>query len=596
MVGIVGRRRSPLSVLGRPFHYSGVRLGTRLFAIMSLIVAATVVAVIWLASGILRRHFEQEIASGLQREAQLVARLVPPDSTHWEAAARQLGALTGHRVTLIAPDGRVRGDADFDQQSLAGLENHLQRPEVQAALRSGSGRAQRLSASTNARQMYVAVHGGPPGIAVVRLSATLDSVDGEVLSVQRAVGLAGLAALLVAAVIAWIASGALARPLVRLGGAARAIAAQRPPDFPHSSIPEVAEHILSLRTMHGDLEQRFAELRREREETAMLIEAMADGVLAADRTGRVTAMNSAARLLLGYGRTATLPPLEQLFHEKRSRELVHGIVAGGQVAQQELQVGPRALLASGRPLPDGGSLLVLRDITELRRLEQVRRDFVANVSHELKTPLTSIAGYAETLVHESQPGQPRQFAETILQNAKRMQHLVDDLLDLSRIESGGWRPAPEQVELDRAVREAWEAVAEAAERRGVALRRPAADAPRMVWADRGAVQQILTNLFDNAVRYTPAGGRIGVDAGATADELVLSVSDTGAGIPPEHLPRIFERFYRVDPARSRDAGGTGLGLAIVKHLMESHGGRVEAESTPGTGTTVRLHFPLPSSG
>lgn len=560
---------------------------------MSLIVAATVVAVIWLASSILRRHFEAEIAAGLEREARLAADLVPPDSSRWEATAQRLGALTGHRVTLIAADGRVRGDADFDQNSLAGLENHLQRPEVQAALRDGSGRAERLSVSTNARQIYVAVRGGPPGLVVVRLSATLDSVNAEIASVQRAVGLAGLGALLVAAAIAWIASGALARPLVRLGGAARAIAAQRPPDFPHSSIPEVAEHIMSLRTMHGELEQRFADLRREREDTAMLIEAMADGVLATDRTGRVTAMNSAARRLLGYGRTATLPPLEQLFHEKRSRELVHGIVAGGEVAQQELQIGPRTLLASGRRLPDGGSLLVLRDITEIRRLEQVRSDFVANVSHELKTPLTSIAGYAETLVHEIGPGQAHQFADTILQNARRMQHLVDDLLDLSRIESGGWRPAPERLDLIRAVHHAWDTIADAAERRGVALEPPKAAGHETIWADRGAVQQILTNLFDNALRYTPPGGRISVRAAGTADETVVSVSDTGAGIAPEHLPRIFERFYRVDPARSREAGGTGLGLAIVKHLMESHGGRVEAESTPGAGTTIRLHFPSP---
>ena len=439
---------------------------------MSLIVAATVVAVIWLAGGIVRRHFEAEIAAGLEREARLAAQLIPPDSSRWEAAAQRLGALTGHRVTLVATDGRVRGDAAFDRNSLAGLENHLHRPEVQAALRSGSGRAERLSVSTNARQMYVAVRGGPPGLAVVRLSATLDSVDAEVLSVQRAVGLAGLGALLVAALIAWLASGALARPLVRLSAAARAIAAERPPAFPHSSIPEVADQITALRTMHGELERRFAELRRERRETAMLIEAMADGVLAADRAGHVTAMNSAARQLLGYGPSATLPPLEQLFHEKRSRELVHEIATGGEVAQRQLQVGPRTLLASGRPLPDGGSLLVLRDITELRRLEQVRRDFVANVSHELKTPLTSIAGYAETLVHEIEPGQPRQFAETILQNARRMHRLVDDLLDLSRIESGGWRPAPERLELARAVREAWEAVGDSARHRGVTLAAP----------------------------------------------------------------------------------------------------------------------------
>jgi two-component system phosphate regulon sensor histidine kinase PhoR len=570
-----------------------MRLGTRLFAIMSLIVAGAVLALIWLAGGILRRHFEAEVAAGLEREARLVSQLVPPDSGRWPETAKRLGALTGHRVTLIAPDGRVRGDAEFDIGSLGELENHLHRPEVEAALRAGTGKAQRLSASTNARQLYVAVRGGPPGLGVVRISATLDSVDEEVLAVQRAVALAGLAALLVAALIAWLASTALARPLVRLGAAARDIAAQRQPDFPHSRIPEVAEHIRSLRVMHGDLERRFAELRQEREETTMLIEAMADGVLAADRNGRVTAMNSAARRLLSYGRTATLPPLEQLFHEKRSRDLVHEIVAGGEVVQRELQIGPRALLASGRRLPDGGSLLVLRDITELRRLEQVRRDFVGNVSHELKTPLTSIAGYAETLVHETPSGQAQQFAETILQNAKRMQHLVDDLLDLSRIESGGWRPSQRRVELVVAVRDAWETIAEAAERRGVSLEILPQIEQQSIWVDREGLHQVLVNLFDNAVRHTPRGGRVEVSATTTPDETVVAVSDTGVGIAPEHLPRIFERFYRVDPARSREAGGTGLGLAIVKHLMESHGGKVEADSTPGRGTTMRLHFPAP---
>lgn len=568
-----------------------MRLATRLFAIISSIVAVTAVAIIALADRILRGHFEAEIAASLEREARLVTIQLPDDSTQWPDAAWRLGALTGHRVTLIAPDGRVRGDAEFDRPALGQLENHLHRPEVQGALREGTGQARRLSASTNEREMYVAVRGGPPGLAVVRVSATLASVDAQVRSVQRAVAWAGAGALIAAALLAGLASGALARPLRRLGGAARDIAAGRVPEFPDSRIPEVAAYVSALRTMHAELEQRFAELKREREESSMLIEAMADGVLATDAAGHVTAMNLAARRLLGYGRSAQLPPLEQLFHEKRARDLVAEILSGRDVDQRELEVGSRTLLATGRRLPDGGSLLVLRDVSELRRLEAVRRDFVANVSHELKTPLTSIAGYAETLAHESAPGQPRQFAEIIVQNAHRMQHLVDDLLDLSRIESGGWRPNPEDIELGPAIQDAWAPVAEAARRGGVVLSVPADTASTRLWVDGEALRQVLTNLFDNAVRHTPAGGQLTVAVQSRAERITIVVSDTGAGIPAEHLPRIFERFYRVDPARSRDQGGTGLGLAIVKHLVEAHGGDVTAESTLGRGTTIRLSFP-----
>jgi signal transduction histidine kinase len=435
------------------------------------------------------------------------------------------------------------------------------------------------------------VRGGPLGLAVVRVSATLASVDAQVRAAQRAVALAGAGALLAAALIAALLSRALASPLLRLNDAARAIATGRAPDFPSSRIPEVAQHISALRAMHAELERRFGDLKAEREETAMLIEAMADGVLAMDADGRVTAINSAARRLLGYGPASTPPPLQQLFHEKRARNLVEEILAGRDVDQGEVEVGSRTLLTTGRRLPDGGSLLVFRDVSELRRLEAVRRDFVANVSHELKTPLTSIAGYAETLADESAPGQPRQFAETIVRNARRMHRLVDDLLDLSRIESGRWQPQAQTLELDPAIRDAWEPVAEFALRKEVSLVVSRETAGARVSADPEALRQVLTNLFDNAVRYTPSGGRITVTAEPGRERSTISVADTGSGIASEHLPRIFERFYRVDPARSRDQGGTGLGLAIVKHLVEAHGGRVTAESALGRGTTIRLSFP-----
>jgi two-component system phosphate regulon sensor histidine kinase PhoR len=281
-----------------------MRLATRLFAVISLILAATVVAVLALADRILRGHFEAEIAASLEREARLVSIQLPGDSAQWPDAARRLGALVDHRITLIAPDGSVRGDAEFDRAALGRLENHLHRPEVQAALARGTGHDRRLSASTHDREIYVAVRGGPPGLAVVRVSATLASVDARVRAVQRAVAWAGIGALVAAALIAGLASGALARPLRRLGLAARNIAAGRVPEFPDSRIPEVAAHVSALRTMHAELERRFAELTREREESAMLIEAMADGVLATEAAGHVTAMNVAARRLLGYGPSA----------------------------------------------------------------------------------------------------------------------------------------------------------------------------------------------------------------------------------------------------------------------------------------------------
>jgi signal transduction histidine kinase len=240
----------------------------------------------------------------------------------------------------------------------------------------------------------------------------------------------------------------------------------------------------------------------------------------------------------------------------------------------------------------------VHDITALKRLEAMRRDFVANVSHELKTPLTVLRGYAETLQKDDLPPDVRgQFVATMVANASRMQQLVDDLLDLSRIESGSWQPRPGRVELEPAVREAWRSLLDAARGNagsltfGVSLEPDAAEA----WADPEALREILGNILDNAARYTPAGGSVQVRSSREDGGMRIEIVDTGPGIPGEHLPRIFERFYRVDPARSRELGGTGLGLSIVKHLVEAHGGRVEALSTLGNGTTIRIHLPGPPS-
>ena len=570
-----------------------MRLATRLFASISLLVAAAVGGSIVATDVKLRRYLERETAAELEREARLLAVLTPVDSTRWPEFARLAGERLGRRLTLIDPSGRVRGDTEFDRAALARLENHAGRPEVQAALAVGTGRDTRLSASTNARQLYVAVRGGPPGLSVVRLSASLDAVDVQIHAVQRAVAGAGLAMLLAAGLVAWLVARALARPLVAIAGAARDIAAGRPVAFPAVRIPELARHVDALREMHQELERRFDALRGEREESRTLLDALTDGVVAADAGGTIVSCNAAGRRLLGYDATEPLPPLPQLFHDRPHRALVRDLLDGRAVEHRELDLGGRTVLVSGRPLAAGGTVLVLSDVSDIRRLEAMRRDFVANVSHELKTPLTAIVGYAETLAHEAPAGsQIGSFVQTIVQNAQRMQRLVDDLLDLSRIESGGWRPQPRVVELEAAARDAWASFADRAAGAGVRFEAAVAHDAHAALVDPDSLRQMFTNLFDNALRHTPAGGRIRVAAELGKDGIVLSVADTGSGIPAEHLPRIFERFYRVDPGRAREQGGTGLGLAIVKHLVEAHGGRVEAESALGRGTTIRMHFPV----
>ncbi len=570
-----------------------MRLATRLFLSTSLLVAATVVGLTIAVDRILRDRLEAQTADALEREARLVAQLVPTDPGVWPTIAIQLGTMIGHRVTLIDSAGIVRGDTEFPADALPQLENHAHRPEVMAAVATGIGRSTRYSVSTDLNRMYVAIRGGPPGISVVRVSATLTAVDAQIDAVQRAIWLAGVVAVAFAAILAWVGSGYYARQLLGLTSAAQAIAEERLPLFPDSRIPEIAQHARALRAMNTELDARFAALRREREETAALVEAMTDGVIATDVRGAIRTCNAAARRLLRLDPAAPLPPLAGLFHDTAARALVDDVLAGHEVEQRELRIGEHAVVVTARPLPDRGSLLVLRDMSELRRLETVRRDFVANVSHELKTPLTAIAGYAETLVSEVAPDGPTaQFAATILAHARRMQRLVEDLLDLSRIESGGWRPHPVSLDVAPAVREAWSPFAERARAANVEFGVTVGVGAGSVTADPDALRQVFTNLFDNSLRHMPPprGGRVAVTAGLT-DGVEIAIEDTGTGIPTEHLPRIFERFYRVDPSRSREQGGTGLGLAIVKHLVEAHGGRVVAESVLSRGTTIRLTFP-----
>jgi len=555
------------------------------------ILILVVLVLVWSAERSLRRDLVGDIRSGLENEARLIREALPPDSLGWDDAVHRLALQNGHRITLVDRTGRVRADSDFPAGPLPALENHASRPEVREALEGRSGVATRRSETVGRLLMYVAVPGGP---GAVRVAADLTQVDEIIQRAQGAVAGAALIALLVGTVLALIAGRSIARPLTDIATAARAIAAGAPPRFPRSGVPDVDALVQSLRQMHRQLGDRFDELRREQAESGALVESMIEGVVAADGRGHIVTANPAARRLLGYGATEALPDLPELFRLKAAREVVDAVLRGEPVEDRQLEMDDRVFLVNARPLPAGGAVLVLHDLTEMRRLEAVRRDFVANVSHELKTPLTSISGYAETLLGDSADAETtHRFLRTILSNARRMQRLVDDLLDLSRIEAGRWHPTLSEVDVAAVARECWAALAGRADSHHIELTLDVAPDAPTVEADLDAVRQILTNLMDNSLRYTPEGGHVICRTRRVRGGVAVSIRDNGSGITREHLPRIFERFYRADLSRSREEGGTGLGLAIVKHLVEAHGGRVTAESERGSGTTVTCLFPDP---
>ena len=562
-------------------------LAQRLLLGSLALLLAFIVVVVALSGARMSGPLERLVLDRLEREALLIA-LDWSAADDADALADTAGAVLGMRVTLISPDGRVLGDSEEPRDQLNALENHAGRAEVRAALDTGVGWGRRTSASVGRAQLYVAVR-APLG--VTRVSIDPSEVDAIVRRAQWSVLSAGAVAMLIAAVLAVLFARTVTRPISDLRDVARALAdgdLTRRPTLTGSG--EVGDLAQALHRMAEQLEARLEALEREELLLSNTIASLAEGVMIVSADRLVVRTNEAARRLLSLGDAVPFP-LDRLPRDRTIRDAIAEALAGGRVDALELQHRGLMLLVSATPLGEYGAVLTLRDVTSARRLEATRRDFVANVSHELKTPLTIISGYAETLRDdEMEPEQRKHFAETIRTSAHRMQRLVDDLLDLSRIESGGWKPTPARVELNALLSDILQPFRAAAERKGIRLECSVAPDAATLLADATAIRQVITNLVENAIRHTSSGS-VHVFAERAADGISLGVRDTGSGISAEHLPRIFERFYRVDAARSREAGGTGLGLSIVKHLTEAHGGTVRAESAPGRGMTVTATFP-----
>ncbi len=568
-----------------------MRLTSRLLLGAIAVVGVNVAVMAVIVNQQLSARLRDQAVDALTRDARSVA-------AEWDAGddaytiAHRAGAALAHRVTIIRRDGVVIGDTDFDRDGMAQLENHARRPEVIAAFAGEVGSSTRTSPSRGDDELYVAI--GARGGAV-RVSMSVAELTQRVESAQRAVLIAGLVAVLAALGLSLVLARRLVDPLRELSDVAQGIAAgNRARRAPIDAPGELGELAQSL----GDLSSQLAarDAARDAYETLLvqLIEALNEGVVGVNAQRSIVRVNDTARRLLGVSApipfSVDLLPRDRALRAALEAALAGDVREGGEGG--EAQLGDRTVAISARPLPGGGAVLALLDLTRLRRLEAVRRDFVANVSHELRTPLTVIGGFAETLVQPDLPPAERaQFAGRIVFNARRMQRLVDDLLDLSRIESGGWIPTPDEVDLESVAGDAFAEVRAAAATRGLTLRTDIAPDARRVSADPTAVRQVVRNLVENAARHTAAGEIVVAARRDDAGMVEVAVRDTGSGIPAEHLPRVFERFYRVDPARSRQEGGTGLGLAIVKHLVEAHGGRVRAESAVGSGTTIRATFP-----
>jgi signal transduction histidine kinase len=568
-----------------------VTLATRLLVGSAILVSLLVAAIVAIAGGRLEDRLVEEATAELAREARLVA-LQWTSTSAPDDVADAAGAATGRRVTLIDSAGVVRGDSHFDGEELRHLENHASRPEVVTARLSGEGHSRRRSASAGDDEVYVAVR-HPLGF--VRVSISTATLRDIVAGAQRDVLAAGLFALAGALLLAYLFSRSISRPVVELRDVARAIAEGDLERRPALSAPaELGDLAIALHRMTEQLANRLHALASEDALLSALIESLNEGVVAVSARGDVVRVNESARVLLGIEDVVPFPA-DHLPQDRLLRAALRAAMAGTPTDPEEMPLESRTLMLTARPLPDGGAVLAFTDLTARRRLETIRRDFVANVSHELKTPLTVINGFAETLADpELAPEQRAQFIATIQANVTRMQRIVDDLLDLSRYESGGWLPDPVAVDMRTAADDAFALIHDKAAAKQLQLRTEIEPAAARVVADATALRQILANLIENAVRYT-ARGSVTVFAKSIASGVVFGVRDTGSGIPAESLSRIFERFYRVDPGRSRDEGGTGLGLAIVRHLVEAHGGTVSASSRVGQGTEVSIFLPQPAS-
>ena len=573
-----------------------------------LITLISLLAVTWYASKSLRHFFLEQTASDLETRAlllenQILEYLHPLDKEGVDLLCKKLGKQASTRITIMLPSGKVVGDSEEDP---ARMDNHADRPEFIQALTGPSGTSTRYSRTLKKNMMYVgvAVKKNNQTLAVVRTSIPVNAMDVALKGIRIKIALGGLIIAVLAAILSLLVSRRVTRPIEQIKTWAESIGRGefrfRPPVAESEEIAALSD---TMNHMAVELRDRIDTVIRQRNETEAMLSSMVEGVLAVDMEERVISLNHAAAEMLGCNQTEAQG---RSIHEVVRSTVLHRFVTDTLSSQEPVEKeivlsydGDRVLNGHGTLLRDAeggqvGALIVLNDVTHIRKLEKIRRDFVANVSHEIKTPITAIKGFVETLRDGAleNPEDAQRFLTIISKHVDRLEAIIEDLLRLSRIEREAERE--EVVLVEGKVKDLLQTAIQVCEVKAVAKKvRIELSCEKDIVAKIDAVllEQALANLLDNAIKYSNEGSVIQVEATQKESEIIISVSDHGCGIEKEHLPRLFERFYRADKARSRQLGGTGLGLAIVKHIAQAHGGHVSVESTPGKGSTFAIHLP-----
>jgi len=584
------------------------RLLWQLYPTYLLVTLISLLAATWFATRTLKHFFLEQSASDLEARARLIESQVldylsPVDAAAIDRLCKKMGGHTTTRITVILPSGRVIGDSEKDP---AGMDNHVDRPEVIEVLRGAVGMSTRYSRSIEKDMMYVGIplKKNSRIIGVLRTSVALTPIDEALESIQMKIAVGGLLIAVLAAILSLLVSRRISRPIEEIRKGAECFTRGefdcRLPVFDSEELGSLSE---TMNQMAVELQERIQTMREQRNELEAVLSSMVEGVIALDKDERIISMNQAAgeRFQVDssniQGRT-----IQEVVRNIDLQNFVKGALLSEGPLEQDIVLyadGDRVLNGHSTVLNDArgrrmGALIVLNDVSRLRRLENIRRDFVANVSHEIKTPITAIKGFVETLrdgaINESEDAE--RFLAIIEKHVDRLDAIIEDLLSLSRIEQEEERGeiVLEEGYIKDVLLTATQVCQVKATQKNIRIQLDCGEALR-ARLNPPLLEQAVVNLLDNAIKYSNTDGEIYVEAKEIDSEIVIKVRDQGCGIEKEHLSRLFERFYRVDKARSRKLGGTGLGLAIVKHITQAHGGHVTVESTPGKGTTFSLHIP-----
>ncbi|MFH1190070.1 MAG: ATP-binding protein [Candidatus Omnitrophota bacterium] len=578
------------------------------FIFCSLIVLILAASYFHLSAG-LKTYMEARIEDNLRKELLLNKDIIDNDLVRkidpGEAGdfAARIGRALGLRATIIDPDGTVIGDSEVSGDGLRKLENHITRPEIQDAVQKGLGQSKRFSVSIRKEMLYMAVPLGKDKLlGIFRLAIPLSDIGIIESKMFKAISATIILAILATLIASFFVSIMISRPLYEMSAIAKRLSDG---DFSRKAIvhsnDEAGDLAKAMNYMADEISAKVKGISSEKAKLEAILSSMFEGIMLTNDKGEILLMNPSVRkLFLIDSPPEGRRPLE-VIRNNAIQDIVDRVLREKrELITQEVGVSipeEKKIMINGVPIiKDGeleGAVLVFHDITELKRLEDIRKDFVANVSHELRTPISSIKGYAETLLDGKVDNEAtvKEFLNIIHQDSDRLANLIDDLLDLSKIESGKMKMELEPLDILPIVKRCVNILEKPAKDKSLAviLDIPA-DLPKVL-GDHERLSQVFMNLLDNAIKYTPGGGSITVRAVHAGEADRIDISDTGIGIAEKDLPRIFERFYRVDKARSRELGGTGLGLSIVKHIVQAHAGQVWVRSTPDEGSTFSFTIP-----